>query len=150
MRHDVIQMPGVENQMATQTMEQHALITGKTFCWHELFAPTAQEAIAFYTKALDFGTEDSQMDNGTTYHMLTKDGMGVAGVWGTTENEAMKGIPPHWATFLAVDDVDRRVEKCVELGAKLHAPAMDVPKVGRMALIEDPFGAFIWLFKSSM
>lgn len=131
-------------------MEQSALNTGRTFCWHELFAPTAEAAISFYTKSLGFGTQDMPMEGGKTYRMLTKDGQGVAGVWGTTENAEMKDIPPHWTTFLAVDDVDARVQKCIENGATLHAPAMDVAHVGRMALIQDPFGAFIWLFKSSM
>jgi len=128
-------------------MEQHALNTGRTFCWHEIYAPTAQAAIDFYTQALDFGTEDMPMEGGKTYRMLTKNGQGVAGVWGTTENDEMSEAPPHWAVYLAVDDVDARLKKCEELGAKCQAGPMDVPKVGRMALIQDPFGAFIWLYK---
>lgn len=135
--------------MATETMEQYALNTGRTFCWHELYVPKAQEAIDFYTKALDFGTENMPMEGGKTYRMLTKNGQGVAGVWGTTENEEMAEAPPHWAVYLTVDDVDARLAKCQELGAKVVAPAMDVPKVGRMALIQDPFGAHIWLFKEA-
>jgi len=59
----------------------------------------------------------------------------------------MAEVPPHWATYLSVDDVDARVEKCVEHGGTLVVPAMDVPTVGRMALIHDPQGAHVWLFK---
>ncbi len=136
--------------MATETMEQHALNTGRTFCWHELYGPTSQTLVDFYTKALDFGTQTVPMEDGTNYRMLTKNGEGVAGVWGTSENEQMKDVPPHWATFLAVDDVDARLEKCKELGGRLHAGPMDVAKVGRMALIQDPGGAFIWLYKPAM
>lgn len=136
--------------MATETMEQHALNTGRTFCWHELYVPKAQEAIDFYTNALDFGTEDMPMEGGKTYRMLTRGGQGVAGVWGTTENEEMKDAPPHWTTFLSVDDVDARLGKCKALGATVVVPPMDVPKVGRMALIKDPFGAMIWLYKEAI
>ena len=34
-----------------------------------------------------------------------------------------------------------------ELGATTGAPAMDVPTIGRMALIREPQGAHVWLFK---
>jgi len=128
-------------------MEQHAVNVGKTFCWHELYVPKAQEAIDFYTQCLGFGTEEMPMENGVTYRMLTMNGQGVAGVWGTTENPDMKDAPPNWSTYLAVDDVDARCKKCQDKGAKVIVPAMDIPKVGRMCLIQDPFGATIWLFK---
>ncbi|MBS1722023.1 MAG: VOC family protein [Armatimonadetes bacterium] len=135
--------------MATDTMEQMALNQGKTFCWHELYVPKAQEAIDFYTNALGFGSEDMQMGDGMTYRMLTRNGQGVAGVWGTTENEQMKNTPPHWSTYLAVDDVDARLQRCQDLGAQVIVPPMDVPGIGRMALIQDPFGAMIWIFRGA-
>lgn len=81
-----------------------------------------------------------------TYHMLTRGGIAVAGVV-STDNPQMSDVPPHWSTYLAVDDVDAKLAKCVELGAKIVVPAMDVPTVGRMGLIQDPQGAHIWLFK---
>lgn len=134
--------------MATETMDQHAVNTGSTFVWHEVYAPDADAVIEFYTKALDFGVQEMPMEN-FTYRMLTKNGHGVAGVLSTNDMN-MEGVPPHWATYLAVDDVDARLEKCKELGASVVVPPMDVPTVGRMTLISDPQGAHIWLFKPSM
>ena len=132
--------------MATDTMDQHAINQGSTFVWHEVYAPDADKAIAFYKEALDFGVQDMPMGEMGTYRMLTKNGQGVAGVLSTTEMN-MEGVPPHWATYLAVDDVDARLAKCQELGATLVVPPMDIPPVGRMTLIADPQGAHIWLFK---
>ena len=83
-----------------------------------------------------------------TYKMLTRNGKPVCGVFGTDSAE-MAHTPPHWATYLAVDDVDARLAKCTELGAKVIVQPMDVPTVGRMALIQDPAGAHIWLFKGT-
>ncbi len=126
-------------------MDQHALNVGRNFTWHEVYAPDAQKAIDFYTQALDFGT--TSMDMGEMkYHMLTKDGHGVCGVMGTNTPE-MQGVPPHWSVFLAVDDVDARLAKCLALGAKVVHGPMDIPTVGRMVLIEDPQGAHLWLYK---
>jgi predicted enzyme related to lactoylglutathione lyase len=48
-----------------------------------------------------------------------------------------------------VDDVDARLAKCKEMGATVLVDPMDIPKVGRMALIQDPQGSVIWLFKGS-
>ena len=132
--------------MSTETMDQHALLEGRTFVWHEVYTPNVQRTIDFYTNALGFGT--SEMDMGDfKYHMLTKDGQGVCGVMGT-DTPDMQGVPPHWSVYLAVDDVDSRLAICQEMGAKVVHGPMDVPTVGRMVLIEDPQGAHIWLYKS--
>lgn len=80
-----------------------------------------------------------------TYHMLKVNGASLAGIMSTTDGPA-KGAPTHWSVYLAVDNVDERVSKCVGLGASVVVPAMDVPDVGRMALIADPQGAHLWLY----
>lgn len=127
-------------------MDEHALAVGSTFVWHEVYAPNAEAAIDFYTKALDFGTQAMPMGEMGTYHMLTKNGTAIAGVMATNTPE-MANVPPHWATYIAVDDVDARLQKCLDLGATVVVPAMDIPSVGRMVLIQDPQGAHIWLYK---
>lgn len=88
------------------------------------------------------------MGDGSVYHMLTVNGAAVAGVMATDTDE-MRNVPPHWSTYLAVDDVDTRVARCIELGATVVVPPIDVPGVGRMALVCDPQGAHIWLFRSA-
>ena len=127
-------------------MEEHALLEGSTFCWHELYVPNVDSAIDFYTQALDFGTQKMSMGSEGEYTMLTKQGKGVCGIMTTTDGPA-QGAPTHWAAYLAVDDVDARLEKCQSMGATVVVPPMDVPTVGRMSLIADPQGAHIWLFK---
>ena len=49
-------------------------------------------------------------------------------------------------SYLAVDDVDKRVAKAVKAGAKLMKPIFDVPDVGRIAMLTEPGGAGIgWM-----
>jgi predicted enzyme related to lactoylglutathione lyase len=130
--------------MATDIASENALAQGRNFVWHEIYAPDIQKTVEFYTQALNFGSTTMPMGDMGDYTMLTRDGKPIAGVVSSNMSE---GIPPHWATYLGVDDVDASVERSVELGATLVVPAMDVPTVGRMALIHDPQGAHIWLFK---
>jgi predicted enzyme related to lactoylglutathione lyase len=135
--------------MSTPEQDQNALNSGRTFVWHEVYGADAQTSIDFYTKALDFGSEAMDMGEMGKYHMLTRNGIPVCGVHGTVGNPQMADVPPHWSTYLSVDDVDARVAKCQELGATLVVPAMDIPTIGRMALISDPQGAHVWLFKGA-
>ena len=130
-------------------MDQHAMACGLAFPWHELNVPDVDAAIDFYTKALDMGTQDFPHEMGT-YKMLTVGGTPVGGAMSTNSPEmAGMNVPPHWAVYMAVDDVDARLEKVTANGGTVVVPAMDIPKVGRMALIADPQGAHIWLFKPS-
>ena len=40
-----------------------------------------------------------------------------------------------------MNSVDETLAKCTALGGKVLVPPMDVPTVGRMAVIQDPQGA---------
>lgn len=47
-----------------------------------------------------------------------------------------------WQTYVSVASADATAERAAELGATVHAPAFDVLEAGRMAVIQDPQGAF--------
>ncbi len=49
-------------------------------------------------------------------------------------------------SYLAVDNIDARLEQAVAGGASVMKPAFDVPGVGRMSFITEPGGAMIgWI-----
>jgi predicted enzyme related to lactoylglutathione lyase len=49
--------------------------------------------------------------------------------------------PPHWMTYIAVDDVDQSAAKVWELGGKVCVPPTDIPNTGRFCVVNDPSGA---------
>ena len=60
------------------------------------------------------------------------------------------GIEPNWFAYIAVDDVDARVEKAKTAGATLLRPMFDIPGVGRIAILKDPTGAAVgWITPAS-
>jgi len=130
--------------MEQSQADQAAMAQGRAFVWHEITTSDVAGSIAFYTGALDFGTMEMPMGEMGNYTMLTRDGVPVCGV---TQNHS--GIGSHWATYLAVDDVDAKIAAVESLGAKVVVPAMDIPTIGRMAMIQDPQGAYLWLFRPS-
>ena len=118
---------------------------GSTFIWHENYSTNVDAQIKFYTTVLGFGSTEMDMAEMGTYKMLTKDGISVAGVLDSTQFGS--DIPAHWATYISVEDVDSTLVAAEANGAAIMVPAMDVPTVGRMAMIKDPGGAVVWLFK---
>lgn len=125
-------------------MSEHALAVGKTFPWHEVYTPNVQGTLDFYTSSLGWETESMDMGQGP-YHMLKANGTSVCGVFDSAQaNDA----PPHWSTYIAVDNLDDRLAKCTANGATVVVPKMQVPTVGWMAMIADPFGAHVWLYQA--
>jgi predicted enzyme related to lactoylglutathione lyase len=129
----------------SEEIHPNTIAQGKAFPWHELYTPDVTASIEFYTKALGLETEAMEMGEMGTYHMLKHGGAAVAGVVDTNQPHTA-GTPPHWAVYMRVESVDESLAKVEEFGGKVLAPAMDIPTVGRMALIMDPQGAAIWLF----
>ena len=114
--------------------------THGAFSWSELLTGDPKRASEFYGSL--FGWKVEVMDMGTgPYHVVKAGDAGVGGIMGFPPG--MAGVPPNWTPYVTVDDVDATVRKCTELGGKALNPPMDIPKVGRMAAIQDPQGAVL-------
>jgi uncharacterized protein len=60
---------------------------------------------------------------------------------------AQNGGRPQWSGYVEVADVDATAQKALSLGGKVcHGPA-DIPGIGRFAVLTDPQGADICVFK---
>ena len=72
-------------------------------------------------------------------------GKPVAGLF-PTNRPGFEMLPEAWMSYLAVDDVDKRVAVAHKAGAKLMKPVFDVPGVGRIAILMEPGGAGVgWM-----
>jgi hypothetical protein len=56
-------------------------------------------------------------------------------------------IPSMWTPYIGVDDTDACYAKAQELGAETIVEPMDVPTVGRFAILKDPQGAVFGIIK---
>ncbi len=115
------------------------------FYWNELHTRDPEAAKSFYGDAVGWTFEVMPMEDGGTY-LVCKDGdKPVGGIFDITKPE-FEGMPPHWFPYIAVDDIDARIEKANKAGATLKRPAFDVPGVGRIAIVQDPTGAVLgWM-----
>ena len=58
-------------------------------------------------------------------------------------------MPSHWSVYVPVPDVDACLSSATALGGTVCVPAFDVPGVGRIARIDDPAGAGLYVIKMS-
>jgi predicted enzyme related to lactoylglutathione lyase len=118
------------------------------FVWFDLMTTKPAAAIDFYTRLVGWGTQVwTGLD--TPYTMLANGEAPFGGVMELPMEAHAAGAAPHWLAYVAVADVDRTVERAVQLGGSaFHAPT-DIPSVGRFAVIRDPQGAMIAIYRSA-
>jgi uncharacterized protein len=111
-----------------------------TLNWNECQTGDPAAAGAFYSAVFGHGYEERPMtEGGPVYGVLLVDGRGVAGVLELAGE--MKDIPPNWSPVFSVADSDETVAKARQLGGTALMPGMDLPGIGRLAVIQDPTGA---------
>jgi uncharacterized protein len=118
--------------------------THGSFYWNELMTRDVERDKKFYSAALGWTFDAMPMEGGT--YWVAK--MGDSAVGGLFDISAPQfgPAPEMWMSYIAVDDVDARVQKAQSLGATLMKPIFDVPGVGRIAILREPGGAGIgWM-----
>ncbi|MGI9013807.1 MAG: VOC family protein [Phycisphaerales bacterium] len=130
---------------STTTPSPNMATTG-SICWHELMTTDQKAAIDFYKKLLGWETQDMDMGPAGIYKLLMHDGVMFGGCMEMTGPGWEEAPPPHWMTYLAVDDVDASVEKLKDLGGSVFHGPLDIPNVGRFAVVNDPQGGHFTLF----
>ncbi len=110
--------------------------------WSELSTTDAAAARAFYEKTAGWTYEDWNLVEGVNYTVCMAGDKPVAGIFEMSGPE-FAGVPAHWMTYIAVDDVDAVAEGASANGAEVVRAPYDVPTVGRIVMIKDPTGAVI-------
>jgi predicted enzyme related to lactoylglutathione lyase len=119
------------------------------FVWYELMTTDPKSAESFYRSVIGWGGRDAGMP-GMSYTLLTVGDMPVAGLMEMPQRVADSGAPPFWTGYVYVDDVDASAAQAKKDGGAIHHAPDDIPGVGRFAVIADPQGAAIALFKTPM
>jgi uncharacterized protein len=133
-------------------MGERTQYTPGTFSWSELQTSDPDAAKSFYAALFGWQAEDLTVPGGGYYSMQRLDGKDVAAIAPQPTAQRDAGVPPLWNSYVTVESADAAAERAGELGGTVHAPAFDVMDAGRMAVIQDPQGAFfmVWEPKSSI
>ena len=121
--------------------------TGK-FVWYEYMGPDLEGAAEFYAHVVGWTVKDSGMA-GFPYKVASVGDHGVAGLMTLTEDAKAMGVPPCWSGYVYVPDVDAGVKAVEAKGGRLMSGPMEIPGVGRFAVVADPYGAVYMIFKDA-
>jgi uncharacterized protein len=119
-----------------------------TFCWVGLAASDPARAKAFYTSLFGWEADEPTAGGVGTFTSLRQGGEEVAILYRQTAEALAAHAPPHWTSYISVEDADTTAARANELGgaAVFRAP-FDVLDAGRVAAIRDPAGAIVSLWQ---
>lgn len=107
--------------------------------WVDLATSDAEGARDFYSKLFGWQmdvSDDPQYGGYATARM----GEGSAAGIGPKQDPNMPNV---WSLYIGTDDIDGLAEQVADAGGTVVAPPFDVGDQGRMAVFQDPSGAFI-------
>lgn len=116
------------------------------FVWYDLMVDDFDKAAAFYSEIAGWKTQAWEGESTMPYTMWAIGERSIGGMMPLPEEAKKMGAPPHWLAYVGTPDVDATAKQAEELGGKILMPAMDIPEVGRFAMIADPQGAAIAAF----
>ena len=118
-----------------------------TFCWAGLATSDPAAATAFYTRLFGWEAEALPAGEAGTYTIVRHAGRDVAILYRQTARARAAGAPPHWTSYISVEDADAAAARAGELGgAAVFREPFDVPGA-RVAAISDPAGAVVSLWQ---
>jgi predicted enzyme related to lactoylglutathione lyase len=112
--------------------------------WNELISTNEDKSISFYKALFGWKAEPTEMP-GMTYTILKQGETMVGG--SMAQPKQMAGAPSLWGVYFSVADADQAAAKVTALGGKVLNPPMDIPNIGRFAVVADPQGAIFSVMK---
>ncbi|MET0178998.1 MAG: VOC family protein [Novosphingobium sp.] len=118
------------------------------FVWYELLTSDTDAAGRFYGDVVGWTVADSGMP-GMDYRILDAGDGQAGGMMELTPEMRDGGARPGWLGYVGVPDVDAAIEDWTGAGGTVRMPAMDVPGVGRMAMLADPDGVPLYVMRGA-
>lgn len=119
-----------------------------TFCWSELTSTDQEGSKAFYGALFGWEANDVPVGESATYSMMRLQGRDVAAITGQPQQQRDAGVPSLWNSYVSVASAEQAAARAAELGGNVHAGAFDVMDAGRMAVIQDPQGAYVMVWEA--
>ena len=132
----------LEKHLGVASETQKKPMSVAKFCWNELLTSDEAGATKFYSAVFGWQTADFP-GAGVKYTLWKSNGKDIGGLI----KRPIENIPPHWLGYVTVADVDATAQKAGEAGGTVMVQPLDVPTVGRVAVIQDPQGASLGIIK---
>ena len=114
--------------------------------WAELSTTDDAGAVSFYNALFGWVDDPQEIGPDWYYHMQKVNDLPACSIYRQSDEEKAQNVPPHWNTYFTVTSIDETVGAIGRNGGTVVVGPMDVFEAGRMAMCQDPQGAFfaIW------
>ncbi len=119
----------------------------------ELHTTDESGALSFYSALFGWADDPQEITPGWYYHMQKLNGLEAASIYHQSEEELAQNLPPHWHNapphwhiYFTVSSADETTENVQRNGGSVVFGPMDIFEAGRVAMCQDPQGAFfaVW------
>ncbi len=111
--------------------------------WADLATRDQAAALTFYSALFGWTAETPNPELGN-YANLLRDGQRIVGTMPVMSPDT----PVAWTVHFASEDAEKTTTLVTENGGVLHAPAIDVMDLGRLAVAADPGGAAFGIWQA--
>ncbi|HET9457101.1 MAG TPA: VOC family protein [Candidatus Limnocylindrales bacterium] len=118
------------------------------FIWHELMSRDPDASERFYGAVVGLSVEPAG-EGPDAYRTLVANGRPIGGITGPEPGSDVwpsGGPAGHWVGYFESADVDAAAAEARELGGDVRLGPLEIPGVGRVAVLRDPDGATFGLF----
>lgn len=130
--------------MTTQAEMKMNPVATNAFAWNEIATRDTATVASFYCALFGWTSEPADCTPG--YTVFRAGDNPIAGMIEMNE-EWPEETPTHWGSYIHVEDVDATAAKVADAGGTVCSGPMDAGEGGRMAVLSDPTGATISLYK---
>jgi predicted enzyme related to lactoylglutathione lyase len=120
-------------------MTEMAIATTNKPVWVDLASSDPEGSRRFYEELFGWKVDVNSDPQYGGYGLARLDGKDAAGI-GPTQSPDQ---PTAWSFYIGTDDAERAARQVEEAGGKVVSPAFDVGDQGRMAVFQDPSGAYV-------
>jgi len=114
--------------------------------WIDLTVPDADKISDFYSKVIGWKSEPVSLGEYNDYCVNPPSSdEPVAGICHARGEN--KDMPTQWLLYVTVEDLDKSISRCNEMGGKVIAGPRNQGKKARFCVIEDPAGAVVALYE---
>ncbi len=109
--------------------------------WNELNTRDPEAAKAFYGSVFGWTSDDQEFEGTGTYTAVSLGEETFGGLIDITDRVPPE-VPAHWLVYFTVEDTEATVAQAKGGGGDAVFGPTAISKVGTLAVIKDPFGAF--------
>jgi len=115
------------------------------FCWVEMVTDDRTAAQSFYAELFGWSFEEVAMAGGGHYAMFRPV---AGGPGGGIMHKPDPSLPTTWMPYVAVADLEAAVAEAGRLGGSVQVAPTPIPGLGSFAVVEDPTGGVIGLWRN--